>query len=331
MGRPLLNGHYRNTVKTVMSDYLIRATAAGLMIRAFAVDATNTVEEARRRHETSPVVTAALGRLLAAGAMMGSAMKGEEDLLTLMIRSDGPIKGMTVTANSHGEVKGYPLVPQVEIAPKYKGKLDVGGAIGPGTLTIIMDLGMKEPYSGQIELQTGEIGDDIAYYYTMSEQTPSAVGLGVMVDTDLSVKHAGGFMIQLMPDATEEVISTLEQRISEMPQVTALMEEGKSPEDILEMLLGDLDLKFSEDGLDARSQSTDQNADENEGNSAYRMPICFRCNCSEDRMLKALATIKKADLQEMIDDGEDVEVVCHFCNTKYNITVDKLKEIIAEQ
>lgn len=286
-------------------DYLIRATAAGLMIRAFAIQSTDTVEEARKRHNTSPVISAALGRLLTAGAMMGSTMKGEEDLLTLMIRSDGPAKGLTVTANSHGEVKGYPLIPDVEIPLKHKGKLDVGGAIGPGTLTIIMDLGMKEPYSGQIELQTGEIGDDIAYYYTKSEQTPSAVGLGVMVDTDCSVKHAGGFMIQLMPDATDEVITKLEDRIATIPPVTTLLDEGKTPEDILGELLADFDMEISD-----------------------KMPIEFKCNCSKDRMLKALATIKKSDLEEMIRDGEDVEVVCHFCNTAYNLSVDELKTLI---
>ena len=287
-----------------MKDYLVRGTAAGLEVRAFAVDATELVEEARRRHDTSPVITAALGRLLCAGAMMGSAMKGEDDLLTLIIKSDGPAKGMTVTANSHGDVKGYPQVPQVEVPNKYKGKLDVGGAIGPGTLTIIMDLGLKEPYSGQIELQTGEIGDDIAYYYTKSEQTPSAVGLGVMVDTDLSVKHAGGFMIQLMPEATEETIVALEKKLGEMPNVTGLMEEGKTPEEILNYLLEGLDPEITD-----------------------RQDVRFKCNCGHDRMLEALATLKKSDIEEMIADGEDLEVVCHFCNTKYKIGIEELKEI----
>ena len=285
-------------------DYLVRGTAANLQVRTFAVDITDTVEEARRRHDTSPVITAALGRLLAAGAMMGSAMKGENDLLTLMIRSDGPAKGLTVTANSKGEVKGYPLVPQVDIPPKHKGKLDVGGAIGPGTLTIVMDLGLKEPYSGQIELVTGEIGDDIAYYYTKSEQTPSAVGLGVMVDKDLSVKHAGGFMIQLMPDATEEVISALEKRIGEMPAVTTLLDEGKKPEEILASLLEGFDPEITE-----------------------KTDVCFKCNCSHDRMVQALATLKPADREELMAAGEDLELVCHFCNTKYKVAVEELKDI----
>lgn len=290
-----------------MSDYLIRGTAADLQVRAFAVDITETVEEARERHGTSPVITAALGRLLGACAMMSSTMKGEKDILTIMVKSDGPAQGLTVTGNSHGEIKGYPLVSQVDIPLKAPGKLDVGAALGPGTLTVVMDLGLKEPYSGQIELQTGEIGDDIAYYYTVSEQTPSAVGLGVMVDTDCSVKHAGGFMIQLMPDASEETISKLEERIAAMPQVTSLMEEGKGPEGFLEFLLGDMGLEITD-----------------------KEQVAFKCNCSHDRMLQALATLKKSDLEEMVSENEPLEVVCHFCNSKYTIGVDELKEMISK-
>lgn len=288
-------------------DYLVRGTAAGLMIRCFAVDATNTIDEARKRHDTSPVITAALGRLMAAGAMMGSAMKGEEDLLTLIIKSQGPAQGMTVTANSKGEVKGYPLVPHVEVPPKYKGKLDVGGAIGPGSLTIIMDLGLKEPYSGQIELQTGEIGDDIAYYYTMSEQTPSAVGLGVMVNKDLSVRHAGGFMVQLMPEATEEVISRLEENLAKVPSVTTLMDEGKSPEEILELLL---------DGLNP--EITD------------RQDVCFKCNCSKERVMKALVTLGNEDIKDVFQEDDEIEVKCHFCNTAYQVSRKEFEELQKE-
>ena len=291
-----------------MSDKVIRGVAAGEMIRAFACDITETAEEARRRHGTSPVVSAALGRFLAAGAMMGSAMKGEKDLLTLMIRSDGPIRGMTVTSDSHGNIKGYPLVPDVEIPRKGPGKLDVGGAVGPGTLTVIMDLGLKEPYSGQVELRTGEIAEDLAYYYTVSEQTPSAVGLGVMVDTDCTVKHAGGFIVQLMPDAPEEVISALEKKVAELPHVTSLMEKGLGPEGILEEVLGDLDLRITEE-----------------------QPIRFSCNCSEERIAGALATLQAEDLKEMIDAGETIEVKCHFCNSAYHFTVEQLKEILASR
>ena len=289
-----------------MSDCIIRATAAGQSIRAFACDLTETAEEARRRHGTSPVVTAALGRLLAACAMMGSGMKGEDDLLTLMIRSNGPIQGLTVTADSHGNIKGYPLVPDVEIPRKGPGKLDVGGAVGSGTLTVIQDLGLKEPYSGQIELQTGEIAEDLAYYFTVSEQTPSAVGLGVMVDTDCTVKHAGGFILQLMPDTPEEVIAALEKKLADLPQVTSLMEQGLGPEEILTELVGDLGFEITE-----------------------RLPVRFFCNCSEERIAAALATLKDSDLQEMIDDGETIEVKCHFCNSAYHFTVEQLKEILA--
>lgn len=289
-----------------MSDCIIRATAAGQSIRAFACDLTETAEEAHRRHGTSPVVTAALGRLLAACAMMGSGMKGEDDLLTLMIRSNGPIQGLTVTADSHGNIKGYPLVPDVEIPRKGPGKLDVGGAVGSGTLTVIQDLGLKEPYSGQIELQTGEIAEDLAYYFTVSEQTPSAVGLGVMVDTDCTVKHAGGFILQLMPDTPEEVIAALEKKLADLPQVTSLMEQGLGPEEILTELVGDLGFEITE-----------------------RLPVRFFCNCSEERIAAALATLKDSDLQEMIDDGETIEVKCHFCNSAYHFTVEQLKEILA--
>ena len=289
-----------------MSDCIIRATAAGQSIRAFACDLTETAEEARRRHGTSPVVTAALGRLLAACAMMGSGMKGEDDLLTLMIRSNGPIQGLTVTADSHGNIKGYPLVPDVEIPRKGPGKLDVGDAVGSGTLTVIQDLGLKEPYSGQIELQTGEIAEDLAYYFTVSEQTPSAVGLGVMVDTDCTVKHAGGFILQLMPDTPEEVIAALEKKLADLPQVTSLMEQGLGPEEILTELVGDLGFEITE-----------------------RLPVRFFCNCSEERIAAALATLKDSDLQEMIDDGETIEVKCHFCNSAYHFTVEQLKEILA--
>jgi len=291
-----------------MSDRVIRAVAAGERIRAFACDITEAAEEARRRHDTSPVVSAALGRFLAAGAMMGSGMKGEDDLLTLMIRSEGPIKGMTVCTDSHGNIKGYPLVPDVEIPRKGPGKLDVGGAVGPGTLTVIMDLGLKEPYSGQIELQTGEIAEDIAYYYTVSEQTPSAVGLGVMVDTDCTVKHAGGFIVQLMPDAPEEVIAALEEKVAHLPHVTSLMEQGMGPEEILGEILGELGFSITE-----------------------TLPVRFFCSCSEERVAGALATLKDSDLQEMIDDGETIEVKCHFCNSAYHFTVDQLKDILSSR
>jgi molecular chaperone Hsp33 len=289
-----------------MEDYIVRATAAGETVRAFAIRSTELTAEARELHHTFPVVTAALGRLLSAGAMMGSMMKGDKDKLTIQMKGDGPIGQMTVTVDSHGNVKGYPVNPSVDIPRKRAGKLDVGSAVGRGTLTVSMDLGLKEPYNGQVEIQTGEIGDDLAYYYTVSEQTPSAVGLGVMIDTDSSVKHAGGFIIQIMPDASEETISAIEARVSGAEPVTTMMEEGMSPEDMLEYFLGELDLKINE-----------------------KLPVRYYCGCTKDKVADALAAISTKDLQEIIDDGEDIEVRCYFCNSAYNFSVDELKEILA--
>ena len=287
-----------------MKDYIVRATAAGETVRAFAIRSTNLTAEARELHHTFPVVTAALGRLLSAGAMMGSMMKGEKDKLTIQVKGDGPIGQMTVTVDSHGNVKGFPADPSVDIPLKRAGKLDVGAAVGRGTLTVSMDLGLKEPYNGQVEIQTGEIGDDLAYYYTVSEQTPSAVGLGVMVDRDSSVKHAGGFIIQIMPDAAEETISALEAKIAKAGPVTEMMEEGMSPEDILAYYLGDLDLKITE-----------------------KLPVRYYCGCSKEKVAGALATISTEDLEELINDGEEIEVKCYFCNSAYKFSTDELKEI----
>ena len=288
-----------------MKDYIIRATAAGDTVRAFAISSTELTAEAREIHHTFPVVTAALGRLLSAGAMMGSMMKGENDKLTLIMKGDGPIGQLTVTVDSHGNVKGFPAEPSVDIPLKRAGKLDVGGAIGRGTLTVIMDLGLKEPYNGQVEIQTGEIGDDLAYYFTVSEQTPSAVGLGVMVDTDSSVKHAGGFIIQMMPDVEEGTVAAIEAKLDGADPVTTMMEKGMSPEDILEYYLGELDLRINE-----------------------KLPVQFHCDCSKERVAGALATLSTKDLSDIINDGEEIEVKCYFCNSAYKFQVDELKEMI---
>ena len=288
-----------------MSDYIVRGHAAGGTVRAFAADTTETVAEAMERHFTYPVVTAALGRLLTAGAMMGSMMKGEDDLITLTVKGDGPIGNITVSADSHGNVKGFAGNPQVEVPDKYAGKLDVGTAVGRGTLSVVMDLGLSDPYNGTVELQTGEIADDLAYYFTVSEQTPSAVSLGVMIDTDASVKHSGGFIIQMMPDVSEETISAVESKLADLKPVTSMMDEGMTPEMILEHILGDLGLEITE-----------------------RSDVRFHCNCSKERVSEALATLKPGDIQEMIDDGETIEVKCFFCNTAYNFTVDELKELL---
>ena len=301
----LLAEFYEKGADPMNGDYLVRATAAGETVRAFAVRSTEMAATAREKHMTLPVVTAALGRLLSAGAMMGSMMKGEKDKLTLQMKGDGPIGMLTVTADSHGNVKGFPANPAVDIPRKYAGKLDVGAAVGKGVLTVIMDLGLREPYNGQVEIQTGEIGDDLAYYFTVSEQTPSAVGLGVMVDTDSSVKHSGGFIIQIMPDASEETIAAIESKVSGAPSVTSMMEDGMTPEDILEYYLGDLDLSINE-------------------TEAVR----FHCDCSKERVAGALATLSRSDLEEIINDGEEIEVKCYFCNSAYTFGIDELNKIM---
>lgn len=288
------------------TDYMVRATAADGQVRAFAITARNLAEEARRRHNTSPVVTAALGRLLAGGAMMGAMMKGEKDILTLQVRGDGPMKGMTVTADAGGNVKGYPLVPDVLLPVNDKGKLDVSGAVGAGFLRVIKDLGLKEPYTGQVDLVTGEIAEDLTYYFAASEQTPSAVGLGVLMEKNNTVKQAGGFIVQLLPGAAEEVVDKLEQKVAEFHSVTDLLEQGDTPEELLGRLLGDLELSVID-----------------------RLPAHFHCNCSKERVKKALFSLGAKELKEMIKEAKPIEVNCQFCNSSYQFTPEELKEIIA--
>ncbi len=287
-----------------MSDYLVRATAADAQVRAFAVTARDTVEKARSAHNTSPVMTAALGRLLCAGAMMGSMMKGEADILTLQVQGDGPAGGLTVTADSKGRVKGYAANPQVILPPNSQGKLDVGGAVGAGSLRVIKDLGLKEPYVGQTQLQTGEIAEDLTYYFAASEQVPSSVGLGVLMEKNNTVKQAGGFIVQLMPFAEGNVIEKLEANLSRIHSVTKLLEDGNSPEQILGILLEGMDMEILSD-----------------------MPVEFYCNCSRERVAKALYSIGKKEMDEMIKDGEPIEVKCHFCNTAYQFSVEDLVQI----
>ena len=288
-----------------MNDYIIRATAANDQIRAFATVTTEMVETAREHHNTSPVATAALGRLLTAGAMMGSMMKGEKDVLTLQIKAGGPLQGITVTADSQGNVKGYVGNPDVCIPANSKGKLDVAGAVGPGFLTVIKDMGLKEPYSGQVMLQTCEIAEDLTYYFATSEQVPSAVGLGVLMNKNNTVRQAGGFFVQLMPFAEEEVISRLEQNVQKINSVTNLLEEGHTPESLLEKVLEGFDVQINE-----------------------KMDTRFHCNCSKERVAKALISIGRKELNEMIQEGKPIEMNCHFCNTNYNFTVEELKEIL---
>ncbi len=288
-----------------MTDYIVRATAADNQIRAFAITSRDLVEKARSLHNTSPVATAALGRLLSAGAMMGAMMKGENDILTLQIRGAGALGGITVTADSKARVKGYVNEPMVLLPPNAKGKLDVSGAIGPGMLQIIKDMGMKEPYVGQTELQTGEIAEDLTYYFATSEQIPSSVGLGVLLSKDNTVRQAGGFIIQLMPFTDDKVIDALEAKLSNMTSVTDLLEKGLSPEQILEELLGEFGLVIND-----------------------TIPTEFYCNCSKERVSKAIVSIGSKDIREMIKDGQPIEVKCHFCNEAYTFNIEELKVIL---
>ncbi len=288
-----------------MGDYIVRATAADNQIRAFAATTKELVEKARAAHDTSPVATAALGRLLTGGVMMGVMMKGEKDLLTLQVKGDGPIGGITVTADSQGHVKGYVENPDVLLPANALGKLDVGGAVGNGMLRVIKDMGLKEPYVGQVALETGELGDDLTYYFATSEQVPSSVGLGVLMEKDNTVKQAGGFIIQLMPFTDEKVIEALEKKVSEVQSVTSMLNLGMTPEDILNELLGEFHPEISE-----------------------KIPAEFHCDCSKKRVEKVLISLGKKELTSIINDGKPVELKCHFCNSGYTFTTEELKDIL---
>ena len=288
-----------------MSDYIVRATAADHQIRAFAVTSAELVERARSIHNTSPAATAALGRLLSAGAMMGAMMKGDNDLLTLQIKGDGPIGGITVTADSKARVKGYVNEPAVLIPANAKGKLDVAGAVGNGMLRVIKDLDLKEPYVGQTELQTGEIAEDLTYYFATSEQVPSSVGLGVLLNRDNTIRQAGGFIIQLMPFTDEKVIDELERKLSGMSSVTALLDQGLTPEELLEKLLGDFGLEITD-----------------------TLPASYYCNCSRERVEKAVVSIGSKEIRDMIQENKPIEVKCQFCERAYTFDVEDLKRIL---
>lgn len=289
-----------------MTDYIVRATAADGQIRAFAAYTKDVVEEARRRHNTSPTATVALGQLLTAGTMMGAMMKNDTDILTLQIRCDGPLGGLTVTADNQGNVKGYAVHPDVDV-PVKNGQINVADALDLGVLNVIKDMGLKEPYVGQTILETSEIAKDLTYYYMNSEQVPSSVGLGVLMNKDNTVKCAGGFIIQLMPFAEDATIDKLEENLKNVTSVTELLDHGCTPEGLLEALLGNLGIEV----LDT-------------------LPTQFHCNCSKERVEKAVASVGREDLQAMIDDGEDIEVKCDFCNSTYKYTVDELKDILKE-
>ena len=286
-------------------DYIVRATAANGFIRAFAANTHDMVEKAREIHQTTPVATAALGRLMTAGAMMGVMMKGEDDLLSLTVRSEGPLEGMTVTADSKGNVKGFPYNPNCPLLVNSRHKLDVGSVVGRGMLTVVKDLGLKEPYSSQVDLQSGEIGDDLAYYFTLSEQTPSSVGVGVLVNADESVQQAGGFILQLMPGFDDAVVDQLEANLSGVSSVTEMLSVGMTPEEILEKLLGNLGLEIND-----------------------TVPCAFYCNCSRERVTKALLSVGKKEIRSMIAEQKAAELLCDFCNSKYVFTVEDLQQLL---
>ena len=288
-----------------MGDYMIRATAAEGQIRAFAATTRDMVEYARAAHNLSPVASAALGRLMTAGVLMGSMMKGDQDLLTLKINGDGPIHGITVTADSHGNVKGYVGDPQVMLPPNEFGKLDVGGAVGIGVLSVIKDIGLKEPYVGQTQLVTSEIAEDLTYYFATSEQTPSSVALGVLMNKDNTVRQAGGFIIQLMPFTDEKVIDALEKKLSSVKSVTSMLDAGMTPEDILQELLGEFGVEITE-----------------------KTETRFACNCSKERMEKALISIGKKELEELIEDQGEAELTCQFCDNKYHFNKKELEDLL---
>ncbi|HHX75359.1 MAG TPA: Hsp33 family molecular chaperone HslO [Firmicutes bacterium] len=290
-----------------MADYIVRAQAAGSRIRAFAATTAELAERARIIHRTTPVATAAVGRLLTAGAMMGCMLKDENNLLTLQVKGDGPLGILLVTADSQGNVRGYVKNPEASVPPKAPGKLDVGKAVGKGILRVIKDLGLKEPYTGQVELRSGEIADDLTYYFAVSEQIPSAVALGVLTGTDCSVRQAGGFIIQPLPGCEEHVIRTLEETIAGLQGITALLAAGLSPEQILEQILGRFDLEILE-----------------------RTVARYHCNCSRERVEQAVISLGSSEVAAMIAENEPVEVHCHFCNTRYVLSVAELQRLLRD-
>ncbi len=285
-------------------DYMIRATAQNAQIRAFAVTSRNLVDEARKIHSLTPICAAALGRLMSGALMMGDMLKGDKDALTITIDGDGPIGGLLVTVNNKGQVKGYVKNNAVVLPNNEEGHLNVGGAVGNGTLTVTRDLGLKDPYVGTIQLYSGEIADDLTCYFVESEQIPSSVGLGVLVNKDFSVMEAGGFIVQLMPDATEEVINKLESNIQGMPSVTDILREGKTPEDLLAMVLDDLDMEVTD-----------------------TMPVSYHCGCDRDRVERALVLLGRKELEDLAGENEDIEIKCQFCQKAYTFTPANLKEM----
>ncbi|MCC0632133.1 Hsp33 family molecular chaperone HslO [Clostridioides sp. ZZV15-6388] len=290
-----------------MKDYVLRATSGNGQVRAFVATTRNTVEEARRLHETTKVATAALGRTLTATSIMGLMMKNDSDKLTVIIKGGGPIGTIIATANSKGIVKGYVGNPHVEVEDYPNGKLNVAAAVGTeGVVKVIKDLGLREPYNGTYPLVSGEIAEDFTYYFAVSEQTPSVVALGVLTKED-EVEFAGGFIVQLMPDAEEETIAKLEENVAKLPSITNMLKEGNLPEDILNRVL---------DGLEPKVLDTCE--------------VGFECECSKERVKTALVAIGKKSLAQIIEEDKQAEVGCQFCNEKYMYSEEELIEILKE-
>ena len=292
------------TARLRAGDHMVRGTAAYGMVRAFAISARQTVQTARDNHDTAAVVTAALGRLMMAGLMMGSMFKQPDELITLIIKGDGPVKALTVTANCEGQVKGFPAYPHIWLPPSAAGKLDVGRAIGAGTLSVIRDLPGTEPYSSRVELVSGEIAEDLTHYFAISDQVPTSVGLGVLINPDENVECAGGFIVQLMPDCLDEVAEQIEHNLAHISSVTTLMREGATPTSLLELVLEGLDYQELE-----------------------AQPVEFYCGCNEERAARATAALGAEELRDMIEKGETAEVYCHFCGKRHYLPVEQLREL----
>lgn len=285
-----------------MHNPLIRATACEGKLRAFAVNTTGIVEEMRRRHGTTPVATAALGRAATAGVMMGAMLKGAERL-TIQIRGDGPIGQIVIDANAAGEVRGYVSEPQVNLPLNPRGKLDVAGAVGDGYLYVIKDLGLKEPYRGSVPIVSGELGEDFTYYFAKSEQTPSAVALGVLVDTDYSVRAAGGFIVQLLPGVNDEEVAAIEQKLAALPPVTAMLDEGMDLESILRSVIDSVEV-------------------------LERSEVHFQCTCSYERTEQTLISLGREEIEQLLREEGRAEIVCHFCNEKYEYGEERLRGLV---
>ncbi|MEG0353256.1 MAG: Hsp33 family molecular chaperone HslO, partial [Cellulosilyticaceae bacterium] len=287
-----------------MADYIVRGIDSTKSFRFFGANTTESVNEAVKSHGTSPVVSAALGRTMTGAAMMGNMCKSPSDRVSISIKGDGPIGGIIVEADAMGNVKGYPYNSVVDIPNNAQGKLDVRNAIGNAVMTIMKDIGLKEPYIGQTAMLSGEIAEDLTYYFATSEQTNSVVVLGVLVDVDYSIKQAGGIIIQVLPGAQDEAITELENKLAEFTSLTAYLEEGKTVEEVIEMLLGEVDFM----------QKTD---------------VAFKCDCSRERMERGLISLGSKELTEIAEDEEEsLEIVCHFCNNKYDFDKQAIKELV---